>query len=284
MQTIHQIASLRKTLQIWRTQKLCTALVPTMGNLHAGHMRLIEQASQTADRVIVSIFVNPLQFGPTEDFASYPRTLKADSLKLAETGVQLLFAPDINEMYPDAASDYTIVEIPKISQRLCGEFRPGHFRGVCTVVNKLFNIIQPDIALFGKKDYQQLAIIEQMVADLSMPIEIVGVDIVREADGLAMSSRNQYLGAAERELAPLLYKHLAQLAAVIKAGDQNYAQLSDQVMNDLTVTGFKPQYVAVCRRRDLEPAGPDDKELVVLAAVFLGHTRLIDNVVVDLAL
>ncbi|CAN5366569.1 pantoate--beta-alanine ligase [soil metagenome] len=281
MQTVHQIASLRKTLQLWRTQKLCVALVPTMGNLHAGHMRLIEQANQTADRVIVSIFVNPLQFGPTEDFASYPRTLKADSLKLAEMGVQLLFAPDMNEMYPDAASDHTIVEIPKISQRLCGAFRPGHFRGVCTVVNKLFNIIQPDIALFGKKDYQQLAIIEQMVGDLCLPIEIVGIDIVRETDGLAMSSRNQYLGATERELAPLLYKRLGQLATEIKKGNQNYAQLSAQAMNDLTVAGFKPQYVAVCRRRDLELAGADDKELVVLAAVFLGHTRLIDNVAVD---
>lgn len=282
MQTIQHIAQLRKTLQAWRAQNLTIALVPTMGNLHAGHMRLIEQANQVADRVVVSIFVNPLQFGPNEDFASYPRTLEADGLKLMHKGVQLLFAPDKQEMYPIAQTDHTIVDIPKISQRLCGRFRPGHFRGVCTVVNKLFNIVQPNIALFGKKDYQQLTIIKQMVEDLCMPIEIIGVNTMREADGLALSSRNQYLKPNERELAPQLYRQLEQLATAIKMGNQDYAQLSAQVMNDLTSLGFRPQYVAICRRDDLELAQTTDKELVILTAAYLGQTRLIDNILLDL--
>ncbi|HEX7044151.1 MAG TPA: pantoate--beta-alanine ligase [Burkholderiales bacterium] len=252
------------------------AFVPTMGNLHAGHLRLVQEARRRAESVVVSIYVNPLQFGPQEDFAAYPRTPAEDRARLAEAGVELLFAPDDAVMYPRGRERHTQVEVPHVSDILCGAFRPGHFRGVATVVARLFQLVGPDIAVFGKKDYQQLLIIRLMTADLGMPIEVVGVDTVREADGLALSSRNGYLSPEERRLAPLLYQSLERVRERTRGG-MPFAAAEEQARAELQAAGFRVDYVSVRRAGDLEPPAPGDRALVVLAAARLGRTRLIDN-------
>ncbi len=252
------------------------AFVPTMGNLHAGHRRLMEEARRHADAVIASIYVNPLQFGPTEDFSAYPRTPAQDRALLEQAGVSVLFAPNEAEVYPRGRERQTQVEVPGLGDILCGAFRPDHFRGVATVVARLFHLVTPDVALFGKKDYQQLLTIRLMVSDLGMPIEIVGVDTVREADGLALSSRNSYLSPDERRIAPVLYKTLEQLRARLQERTP-IAAAEQAALAELRDAGFRPDYVSVRRRADLAEPQSHDASLVVLVAAWLGRTRLIDN-------
>ena len=282
MQTLHAVSGLRDSLQRWRRDGLRFALVPTMGNLHAGHLRLVEEARARAARVVVSIFVNPLQFGPHEDYQSYPRTLKSDQAKLQAAGADLLFAPSVEEMYPKGCNHMTRVEVPELSAILDGAFRPGHFAGVATVVLKLFNMVQPDVALFGEKDYQQLMVVRRLVADLSLPVEIVGVPTVREPDGLAMSSRNQYLGAAERALAPLLYRTLGETAVSLRGGRRDFERLQAEAVHKLSAH-MQPDYVAIRDAHTLAAPEAKTTELVVLAAVWLGKARLIDNLQVGIA-
>lgn len=283
MQTVTTIAEVRSLVAAWRAAGQRIAFVPTMGNLHAGHIHLVDEAHRHADRVVASIFVNPLQFGPSEDFAAYPRTLAADQEKLAAAGCDLLFAPGEREMYPLGCEGLmTCVEVPGLSDILCGAFRPGHFRGVATVVSKLFHIVQPDVALFGEKDYQQLLVIRRMVRDLDMPVEIIGVATVREADGLALSSRNGYLSVDERRLAADLYAALQALAAQLREGRQDYAALEAAAVARLERAGFRPDYVSVRRAADLGLPQAGERRLVVLAAARLGKTRLIDNLLIEL--
>lgn len=250
--------------------------VPTMGNLHAGHISLMEQARAHGDTVVASIFVNRLQFGPNEDFDKYPRTFEADCQKLADAGVDVLFAPTESVLYPEAQEYF--VEPPGIQNVLDGEFRPGHFRGVATVVTKLFNCVQPQAALFGKKDYQQLMVIRNMVRQMAMPIEIIGGETVRAEDGLALSSRNGYLSEAERREAPTLYRLLTSMRDAIRRGDNNFSALEASAIEALAKAGWKTDYVAVRQQADLSPARDASVPLVILAASRLGSTRLIDNI------
>lgn len=278
VELITSIDAMRTVSREWRQAGLRIGFVPTMGNLHAGHLRLVEAAQQQADRVVVSIFVNPLQFGPSEDFAQYPRTLEEDIEKLKALAVAAVFAPDEKRFYPKDRDRMTAVEVPGLSGILCGAARPGHFRGVTTVVNKLFNIVQPDIAVFGKKDYQQFVIIRQMVADLGMPVELSGIDTVREPDGLAMSSRNAYLSPAQRKLAPEIHKCLLTLREQIQAQTDSLAALQRQARSRLQDLGFKLDYLEIRDADSLTEPAPDSKNLVILTAVWLGDTRLIDNI------
>ncbi|TXI79636.1 MAG: pantoate--beta-alanine ligase [Dechloromonas sp.] len=250
--------------------------VPTMGNLHAGHISLMEQARAHGDTVVASIFVNRLQFGPNEDFDKYPRTFQADCDKLAAAGVDVLFAPTEADLYPEPQEYF--IEPPGIQNVLDGEFRPGHFRGVATVVTKLFNCVQPDAAVFGKKDYQQLMVIRNMTRQLALPIEIIGGDTVRADDGLALSSRNGYLSDAERAEAPRLYRLLNQIRDAVRAGRTDYTVLENEAVSALTAAGWKTDYVAIRQQSDLSPAKAGNGPLVVLAASRLGTTRLIDNI------
>lgn len=253
-----------------------------MGNLHRGHLALVARARELAERVVVSIFVNPLQFGQGEDLEAYPRTPEQDAAKLREAGVELLFLPDEREVYPRGREGVTYVEVPGLSALLCGASRPGHFRGVATVVCKLFNIVQPDLACFGLKDYQQLAVLRRMVEDLNLPIEMVGVPTVREADGLAMSSRNGYLTPQERQVAPALYRTLQELGKRLEGGETDYAGLEQAGKTSLTQHGLQPDYLAIRRADDLgEPQG-GEPGLVILAAAYLGRARLIDNLLIEL--
>jgi len=276
MQTVTTIAALRETLAPWRRASEHIALVPTMGNLHAGHLQLVEAARKRADRVVVSVFVNPTQFGEGEDYASYPRTLEEDARKLRGQSTDLLFSPQPAEVYPDGSK--TVVEVRELNKMLCGQFRPVHFNGVTTVVCKLLNMAQPDVALFGEKDFQQLLVIRRMAADLDIPVEIVGVPTVREADGLAMSSRNDYLSAAERRIASSLYRALCAAKETIEAGRRDFRQIEKQQLAVLRQVGFNPDYFSIRRRSDLLPAAEQDAGLVILAAAWLGEARLIDNV------
>jgi len=253
-----------------------TGFVPTMGNLHAGHLRLVEAARRNGDAVIVSIFVNPLQFGPDEDLERYPRTPEEDQAALRAHGVELLYLPPVTDVYPAGMTAQTRVTVPGLSEILCGAARPGHFSGVATVVNRLFNLVGAPRAYFGKKDYQQLLVIRKMVNDLAMPIDIVGIDTVREDDGLAMSSRNRYLDLSQRRLAPRLYAVLRATAAACREGTDP-VQSSARGLDELAATGFRPDYLEVRRRSDLGEPAVDERELVVLAAAWLGQTRLIDN-------
>jgi pantoate--beta-alanine ligase len=282
MQTVQSIAHLRSTVDQWRAHRERIAFVPTMGNLHDGHLQLVKRASRAADRVVVSIFVNPMQFGPQEDLNSYPRTLKQDSLKLAENGVHLLFAPGMHEIYPQGVEHTVRVEVPGLADILCGAFRPGHFTGVATVVAKLFNAVRPHFAVFGEKDYQQLLVVRRMVDDLCMPVEIIGVPTIREEDGLAMSSRNTYLTLEEREHAPALYQTLQWLGGQVESGTRDYNNLVAQGMAMLEESGFRPDYVAIRRAEDLNLPQATDFRLIILAAAWLGSTRLIDNLAVTL--
>jgi pantoate--beta-alanine ligase len=278
MKTVTTIAEIRKQLADWRARGERIALVPTMGNLHPGHLQLLAQARGRATRTVASIFVNPLQFGPSEDYQMYPRSLEADSVQLATEGLDVLFAPKVGEMYPDGTESMTRVEVPILSDILDGITRPGHFTGVATVVTKLLNIVQPDVALFGEKDYQQLLVIRRAVADLCLPVEIVGVPTVREADGLAMSSRNSYLSEAERAHAPLLYQTLLEVAQRLQHGVDDFTALESEAAVRLRESGFRPDYVSVRRAEDLAVPTLQDSALIVLGAACLGKTRLIDNV------
>lgn len=277
MQIIHTVKELRE----WRKTAGRVAFVPTMGNLHEGHLALVREAKKRADNVVVSIFVNRLQFGQGEDFDKYPRTLGQDAAKLEGEGVAVVFAPDEKELYPNVEQRYN-VEPPNLQNELCGRFRPGHFRGVATVVTKLFNIVQPDAACFGKKDYQQLAIIKGFAEDLNFNVEIVPVDTGRASDGLALSSRNQYLNENERAEAPRLFRELNKIAEALRGGNLAYAELEQTAVRNLTAVGWTVDYVEIRHAESLAVAHAGDKDLVVLAAARLGGTRLIDNVEVSL--
>ena len=275
MQIHETVAGLRKMRAVL-DPALRVAVVPTMGNLHAGHISLMRQAREHADVVIATIFVNRLQFRPGEDFEKYPRTFAADCAQLEAAGVEHLFAPTEAEMYPQPQNYY--VEAPAAQiDILDGEFRPGHFRGMATVVLKLLNITQPDVALFGKKDYQQLMVIRNMVADFNLPIQIIGGDTVRAEDGLALSSRNGYLSATERLEAPRLFQVLTELVAAVRGGEPDFARLEQDAMATLQAHGWLPEYVALRKKLDLQFAPAHESGLVVLAAARLGSTRLIDN-------
>ena len=278
MQIIHTIQELRA----WRKTVGSVAFVPTMGNLHEGHLALVREAKQHAEQVVVSIFVNRLQFGQGEDFDQYPRTLQQDADKLLNEGVAVIFAPDEKELYPNVAQQYH-VEPPNLQNELCGAFRPHHFRGVATVVTKLFNIVEADVACFGKKDYQQLTIIQGMVNDLNMNIRIIPVDTGRAPDGLALSSRNQYLSDSERMEAPRLYRELAAMAQAIENGALNYVELEQNAIAHLTQAGWQVDYIEVRHAANLQVAHAGDKHIVIVAAARLGRTRLIDNIEVVLA-
>jgi pantoate--beta-alanine ligase len=265
---IARIAEVRAEVAAWRRRGERIVFVPTMGNLHAGHVSLLEVARRHGERFIASIFVNPMQFGPNEDFAHYPRTPTEDERMLAAAGCDLMFMPEVNEIYPNGPALATRVEVPGLSGILCGAFRPGHFEGVSTVVAKLFNIVAPDVAVFGEKDWQQLTVIRRLVADLCMPIEIVGAPTVREADGLAMSSRNQYLTDAERAIAPVIHRTLSWAVGRLAAGERDFA---------LIEAGLKPDYFAVRDSATLEAPAEGTREFAVLTAARLGKARLIDN-------
>ncbi len=268
IETIAQMRALRRD-----TAKI--AFIPTMGNLHDGHLSLVEIAKRHAETVVVSIFVNRLQFGQGEDFDRYPRTFQDDSAKLQAAGCSAVFAPDERELYPQP--QHYFVDPPALANELCGAHRPGHFRGVTTVVAKLFNIVQPDIAIFGKKDFQQITIIRQMVEQLAMPITIIGGETGRAADGLALSSRNGYLTDAERAQAPRLYRNLARIKDAIESGRTDYLTLESEAIADLAAHGWQVDYVEVRHAQTLARAGAGDAPLVVLAAARMGSTRLIDN-------
>jgi pantoate--beta-alanine ligase len=277
MKILSTIDALRQQIRSWRKNGERIAFVPTMGNLHHGHLTLVDIARQHADRVIISIFVNPMQFGKSEDLDKYPRTLDADCSGLKAHGADAVFTPTPELMYPRGLDVQTFVEVPLLGDLHCGASRAGHFRGVSTIVCKLFNLVQPDVACFGQKDYQQLAIIRQMVTDLSLPIDIIGVPTERAADGLALSSRNGYLTAEQRAIAPVLYQILQQLRHSITAGNHDYRALEQQTKQQLTDAGFTPDYVDISDRHDLTLASDAKQDKVILAAAWLGTTRLIDN-------
>ncbi len=278
MDVVTKIAAVRERVQGWRADAERIAFVPTMGNLHAGHLSLIEAAGHLGSKFIASIFVNPMQFGPNEDFAHYPRTVDADFEMLSKAGCSVMFMPDAKEIYPDGVEHATQVVVPELTKILCGAFRPGHFEGVATVVAKLFNIVQPDVAVFGEKDYQQLAIIRRMTTDLCMPIEIVGAPTVREKDGLAMSSRNQYLTEEERKIAPKIYQALQRAAERLRFGVRNVADAEGEGTEALKAGGITPDYFSVRDAVSLGVPTDSSREVVVLTAARLGKARLIDNI------
>lgn len=287
MKTIETIAELRTTVAQWRQAGERVALVPTMGNLHAGHLQLVDRARAEAERVVVSIFVNPLQFGDAGggDFDRYPRTFSEDRRKLSmlDAAPDALFSPSVAEVYPGGFEQETRVEVPVISNILCGAFRPGHFVGVATIVTKLFNMVQPDVAIFGEKDFQQLLVIRRLATDLCFPIKIIGLPTMREKSGLAMSSRNQYLSVEERKRAAVLYQTLLQAQQQIVSGDKDFTAIQAQASARLSEAGFRPEYVELRRRQDLLPASDEDRELVMLVAAWLGEARLIDNIMVNIS-
>lgn len=276
MQIIHSIPQMREAAGEIRR----LAFVPTMGNLHEGHLALVRTAQALGDGVAVSIFVNPLQFGPNEDFARYPRTFDADCEKLERLGVDLVFAPDDKVLYPEPQG--IVVQPPPVASELCGAARPGHFAGVATVVLKLFNIVQPKIAVFGKKDYQQLHIVRQMVRQLNLDVEVHGGDTVRAPDGLALSSRNQYLDVAQREEAPRLYRVLGEIAEALRVGHRDWARLESVGRAELEQAGWRMDYLTIRSQSTLQAPDGQESSLVVLAAGHLGPTRLIDNIEVCL--
>jgi pantoate--beta-alanine ligase len=282
MITVKTVRELRAAVARARSEGKRIGFVPTMGNLHAGHVALVEKASQRTDFVVTSIFVNPLQFGPNEDLAKYPRTLVADQEKLVAAGCQLLFHPDVEDMYPDGMDGQTRVNVPLVSEGLCGESRPGHFEGVATVVSKLFNMVQPDVAVFGEKDFQQLAVIRKLVRDLNIPVQIFGEPTVRAEDGLALSSRNGYLNDDERARAPVIQRTLRQLAEALRGGSRDFPALLEEGRRQIEAAGLRVDYLEIREALSLRPADAGDRQVVVLAAAFLGKTRLIDNLPLQL--
>lgn len=281
MKTVHTIAEVRAQVRSWQKAGEAVAFVPTMGNLHAGHITLVREGHKVAQRVVASIFVNPTQFGPNEDFDQYPRTLDEDSKKLTAAGCDLLFAPSVEEMYPHGRTQ-TVVHVPGLGDALCGKSRPGHFDGVSTVVSKLFHIVPADIALFGEKDYQQLAIIRRMVADLCFPIRIIGVPTVREASGLAMSSRNGHLSPEQKETAAVIFRSLVAGRDAIQGGRRDYPVLAAEIGASIEAAGLVIDYVDIRSGHSLAAAEAADAALVIAAAARLGTTRLIDNIAFSL--
>lgn len=282
MQVFHHIQSLREVLNAERKAGKRIGFVPTMGNLHSAHIELVKIAQQNCDVVVTSIFVNPLQFGLNEDWDKYPRTLAADSAKLEAVGCNYLFCPDEKEIYPNGMAEQTRVIVPTMTDVLCGASRPGHFEGVTTVVTKLFNIVQPDEAVFGIKDFQQLAVIRRMVEDLCMPIKIIAGEIFREADGLAMSSRNGFITVDERPQVAVLNRSLNGIKQAIEQGRRDFTVLVDEVRAQIEATGFRVDYISICNSRTLEMAAHDDREITILGAMYTQGARLIDNVSVVL--
>lgn len=277
MNTVKTVRELRAAVARARGEGKRIGFVPTMGNLHSGHAALVTKAAQRADFVVASIFVNPLQFGPSEDLDKYPRTLAADQEKLLSAGCHLLFAPTVEEMYPDGMDGQTRLHVTGVSEGLCGGSRPGHFDGVATVVCKLFNMVQPDMALFGEKDFQQLAVIRKLVRDLNLPIQIFGEPTVRAEDGLALSSRNGYLTEEQRAVAPVLQRTLKQLAERIRQGERDFPALLAEGRRQIEDAGLRIDYLEAREPAGLHPASAQDHQLVILVAAFLGTTRLIDN-------
>ncbi|CAH0527112.1 pantoate--beta-alanine ligase [Vibrio hippocampi] len=282
MQTFADITELRQQLVQAKREQKRIAFVPTMGNLHDGHLTLVRKAREHADMVVVSIFVNPMQFDRADDLNNYPRTLEDDLNKLASENVELVFTPTPEIMYPQGLESQTFVEVPGISHMLEGTSRPGHFRGVATIVTKLFNIVQPDVACFGEKDFQQLAVIRQMVADLAMNIEIVGVPTIREMDGLAMSSRNGYLTMDERQRAPVLAKTMRWISSAIRGGRNDFDSVIEDASDQLRAAGLVPDEIFVRDAKTLLPVSADTSQAVILMSAYLGKARLIDNQVLDL--
>jgi pantoate--beta-alanine ligase len=278
MHTIDRINQLRSHLWQAKLDHKVIAFVPTMGNLHEGHLQLIDRALEEADLVVASIFVNPLQFGPGEDFNGYPRTFMADQEKLISRGCHVLFAPNVDEMYPTTNVSSTVVKVPHLDQLLCGASRPGHFTGVATVVSKLFGIVQPDLAIFGLKDYQQFLVIKQLTNDLCLPVKIIGAPIARAESGLALSSRNGYLSNSELGQAAQLYACLINCRLALEQGESDLQKLEDQAQCQLESAGFERDYFKICRQNDLQPATNSDSHLAIVAAAYLGKARLIDNI------
>ncbi|MEZ8500008.1 pantoate--beta-alanine ligase [Vibrio splendidus] len=282
MQTFAEIAALREQIKQFKRDGRTVAFVPTMGNLHEGHLTLVKKARELADIVVVSIFVNPMQFDRTDDLNNYPRTLEADLSKLTAEGVELVFTPTPEVMYPDGLDKQTFVEVPGISHMLEGASRPGHFRGVSTIVAKLFNIVQPNFACFGEKDFQQLAVIRQMTTDLALDIEVVGVATVREMDGLAMSSRNSNLTIDERQRAPVLARTMRWISSAIRGGRDDYASVIEDATDQLRAADLQPDEIFICDAKTLQAITSESTQAVILMSAFLGKTRLIDNQVLDL--
>ncbi|HAN8774591.1 TPA: pantoate--beta-alanine ligase [Escherichia coli] len=282
MLIIETLPLLRQQIRRLRMEGKRVALVPTMGNLHDGHMKLVDEAKARADVVVVSIFVNPMQFDRPEDLARYPRTLQEDCEKLNKRKVDLVFAPSVKEIYPNGTETHTYVDVPGLSTMLEGASRPGHFRGVSTIVSKLFNLVQPDIACFGKKDFQQLALIRKMVADMGFDIEIVGVPIMRAKDGLALSSRNGYLTAEQRKIAPGLYKVLSSIADKLQAGERDLDEIITIAGQELNEKGFRADDIQIRDADTLLEVSENSKRAVILVAAWLGDARLIDNKIVEL--
>jgi pantoate--beta-alanine ligase len=278
MEIVTRSATVRDRVRAWRDAGKKVAFVPTMGNLHKGHLSLVAEAQERADHVVVSVFVNPLQFGPNEDFARYPRTIEADRELLTKLNADLLFNPPVQEMYPLGHEMTSVVSVPDLADILEGAVRPGHFVGVATVVAKLFNAVNPDIALFGEKDFQQLLIIRRMAGDLFIPVEIVGLPTMRDHDGLALSSRNRYLTPAERDKAPRIYATLKQAKQNIEAGSRDYAAIEKHSLEALSAAGFRPDYFAIRQAHDLGAVRAGARDLVILTAARLESTRLLDNV------
>jgi pantoate--beta-alanine ligase len=277
MRTVHALKELRTMLRGYRQKGKRIALVPTMGNLHEGHISLVRRASETADIVVTSIFVNPIQFGATEDLDSYPRTLQEDQEALEKAGNTLVFTPSNSEIYPEGLARQTRVMVPEVSEGHCGASRPGHFEGVATIVTVLLNIVQPDVAVFGEKDFQQLAVIRKLIRDLMIPVEIVGAPTVRDKDGLAKSSRNSNLSEAERAAAPVIYQSLKDAAEKIRLGRFDFNAIEVEADIALRAAGLRPDYFNIANSLTLKPATADDTQLTLLVAAFLGTTRLIDN-------
>ncbi len=280
MKVVHTREELGEQIAEWRHNDEHVALVPTMGSLHNGHLSLVELAKEHAERVVVSIFVNPTQFGEGEDYDKYPRTLEMDKRRLKATGTDLIFAPDVKTVYPFGTENATVVSVPGLTENFCGASRPGHFDGVTSVVARFFAIVQPDVAVFGQKDYQQQLVIRYMAEDMSLPISIITAETVREDDGLAMSSRNAYLSDEERSVAPALYRTLGKIGEELQSGRRNFEELESQASEELTNAGFNVDYFAIRRAQNLEVPDRDCDELVILTAAELGAARLIDNIVV----
>ena len=282
MNTVKTVRELRAYVDHARSAGKRIGFVPTMGNLHRGHATLVTKAAQQSDFVVASIFVNPLQFGASEDMDKYPRSIDADQKILLESGCNLLFSPNVEEIYPRGTTGQTRVSVPQLSKILCGASRPGHLEGVATVVSTLFNMVQPYIAVFGQKDYQQLAVVRAMVRDLHMRVKIIGEPTVRASDGLALSSRNAYLTEGQRTIAPVLYSCLSKIAAAIRTGDRDYARLRAEQARQIESKGLRLDYIEVLQGQNLCPAKAEDRDVVILVAAYLGAARLIDNLHLNL--
>ncbi len=282
MEQATSVVELRQYAQHWKDHHESIAFIPTMGNLHAGHLSLIEKGQSLCDRTICSIFVNPMQFGANEDFNHYPRTLDQDLQRLKDIGCDLVYLPTASELYPEGLEHITHIQVTDLTDRWEASHRPGHFTGVATIVLKLFNIVKPDVSVFGKKDYQQYRVIHKMVSDLNLDVEIIGADTTREPSGLATSSRNQYLNSEQTKIAALIFKTLQSTAERVKAGKKDYASLENDAIDLLNRAGFNTDYFRICNSNTLEPAATDDKKLVILATAAMGETRLLDNIEVDL--